>query len=1265
MAESYSVKAVLSAVDTNFTSTMHKAAKVAGTFKRELTSGFGFGLMVGAGQQAFASISDGIKGMISELDESSRAWQTFEGNMQMTGKPDKEIKRTKKSLQEFAQQTVYSSSDMASTYAQLDAVGVKSTLSLVKGFGGLAAAAENPQQAMKTLSQQATQMAAKPMVQWEDFKLMLEQTPAGISAIAKTMGMSTKDLVKSVQDGTVKTEELFDAISKTGTNKAFSKMATQYKTVGQAVDGLKETLANKLQPTFDRVSKKGIKFVEKLTDALDSINLNKTFKKAEKVLSRFTPYLTTIADEAKRVGSAFGKSAGKIIKKVSKIAAQKENLKTFKSTVKTIGDVFEKLANILGDNSDKIALLITNLPKIILAFKAFRIVKSLVPGISLFSSAMKTLGGKGISALGKKLFGIGKNTEEVGKKSKTSYKKIAATSTAFLKQSAGISMVIASLAGLAVAIKPLASLGTTAVAPLLTFGATISGLFLVFSKFLPKTKKQMGNMIKTVGVFSVAISALALAMTPIAQTGTEGAAAIATFGVVVGGLAAIMSIFGSGLNAAIPGMLGLAAAAVGVGAGMALAKGTIEVLPPLVAQIGNTFSQVATSIALAVTTIVTAVGTTLVNIIQTAGNTISQVVTSISDGFTKVSDGIATVVDSISGGLSGVLDSIAGVIESIGTSAKDAGEGFKLTADGINAIAGLSLVSIAKSLGAVATGLGSVAAAGDGVKSAGDGISSIVSSLSKVKGAAASLTVVSKSITLIKSSCKTASQSISELATEGKKSGNKLVSGFKSTGSKITGVAKNIATGAANAFRSVSFTSVGSNIVTGIISGVNSRSGSLYSSLRSLANGALNAAKAEIKIGSPSRKFRDQVGKHIVTGIVAGINMMKGSLIKTVKDLASTALNTAKNALNTGDFTSASNNFTDSLSDALSNKTDKASKKAEKAIDSYVKKLKKKTKNKKLQKSYEKLGDNTLSAFNKALEKSTQQISSKAQTALDNLANSYQSAYDAVIDKQNSLTSKLRDSVNLYDLDSTISNLSDYQNKLKSLKGKIPDSLLEEILGMDTAEGLNYMNYLNSMGTSQLQAYLNKWNQVYEGSASYAQGLFSSDLNNLSSSYNSQLTTALGSIQNDMKNVGSNVAQGFIDGMKSKQGKMNKTAKELAKQAVKAMKKELGIHSPSKVSAGIAKYFGLGWINELNLMSKKSKKAVNNLIFIPVIPQPQLSLAGAGTMSLNDSYDYNRNEKIVLISTFNVDGREFARHQAEYNRIELNKLDKINTRLGR
>lgn len=57
---------------------------------------------------------------------------------------------------------------------------------------------------MKTLSEQATQMAAKPKVQWEDFKLMVQQTPAGMAAVAKTMGMSLTDLISKIQDGKIK-----------------------------------------------------------------------------------------------------------------------------------------------------------------------------------------------------------------------------------------------------------------------------------------------------------------------------------------------------------------------------------------------------------------------------------------------------------------------------------------------------------------------------------------------------------------------------------------------------------------------------------------------------------------------------------------------------------------------------------------------------------------------------------------------------------------------------------------------------------------------------------------------------------------------------------------------------------------------------------------------------------------------------------------------------------------------------------------------------
>ena len=305
----------------------------SGLFK-SMAGGVAVGNMISKGMGLAGS---GIRSMLGELNEASTSWQTFEGNMHQLGASNTQIARAKSDMQKFAQQTIYSASDMSSTYAQLAAVGTKNTAQLVKGFGGLASAADNPQQAMKTLSEQATQMAAKPKVQWQDFKLMLEQTPAGISAVAKTMGESTTSLIKDIQDGKVKTQDFLNAVAKTGTNANFSKMATQYKTVGQAMDGLKETLANKLQPAFDKVGKIGIKAVEGITDKLGNIN-------GEKLGDSLVNIIQKAKSEFDNFKQDFsGGFSGSF------------NLDNFKNMFSTIGDAINNVKNAFSSGSGSLA----------------------------------------------------------------------------------------------------------------------------------------------------------------------------------------------------------------------------------------------------------------------------------------------------------------------------------------------------------------------------------------------------------------------------------------------------------------------------------------------------------------------------------------------------------------------------------------------------------------------------------------------------------------------------------------------------------------------------------------------------------------------------------------------------------------------------------------------------------------------------------------------------------------------------------------------
>lgn len=91
--------------------------------------------------------------------------------------------------------------------------------------------------------------------------------------------------------------------------------------------------------------------------------------------------------------------------------------------------------------------------------------------------------------------------------------------------------------------------------------------------------------------------------------------------------------------------------------------------------------------------------------------------------------------------------------------------------------------------------------------------------------------------------------------------------------------------------------SIGSNIIHGIISGITSAAGSLFSTMRNIASNALNAAKSALGIHSPSRVFRDAVGKMIPQGVTLGIEANAGQTIKAIKDYASslvTAIDTNK-----------------------------------------------------------------------------------------------------------------------------------------------------------------------------------------------------------------------------------------------------------------------------------------------------------------------------------------------------------------------------------
>ena len=107
------------------------------------------------------------------------------------------------------------------------------------------------------------------------------------------------------------------------------------------------------------------------------------------------------------------------------------------------------------------------------------------------------------------------------------------------------------------------------------------------------------------------------------------------------------------------------------------------------------------------------------------------------------------------------------------------------------------------------------------------------------------------------------SGAISKVAQWGTEVKNKAVEGMRMVLDGITGVFSNIGS---------TFAEIGSNIVSGIWNGISSGWDWLKDKVSNIANSLLDAAKDALGIESPSKKFRDEVGKFMAQGIGVGFS---------------------------------------------------------------------------------------------------------------------------------------------------------------------------------------------------------------------------------------------------------------------------------------------------------------------------------------------------------------------------------------------------------
>lgn len=746
-------------------------SKVGSVFKSVL----GANLISSALTTGIGVVTGGIREMAGELNSSQKAWKTFEGNLQAFGRSPEVIKAAKTEMQDFATKTIYSASDMASTYSQLDAVGTKNVGSLVKAFGGLAASAENPAQAMKSLSTQATQMASKPKVAWMDFKIMMEQAPAGMAAVAKEMGMSTAELVSAVQDGKVKTEDFFDAMNRAGNSDAFQKMATEFKTVDQAIDGAKESLANKLMPMFEHLNKFGIKAVNALSDALESIDfggmadgLGKFLESinVEGIVAKVSSTISSLVGKVKTFWAAFSntgavsaflgaiKSIGSAIGNVFNSLTASSVLNTLASVlgnvVKWLSQAATVAANFISSlSTGAIQAIVGGLIGLAAGFKAFNFLKSFNP------------------------FSLFKKNATSGVSGATSVVRTASTSIVSVIRSLGQSVAAAARGigqgvgaafrgiGQGLAMVNPATIAALAV-PILALGAAFA-LMGMQGQGIATILQAVGSVVVSVGtaigtILNLALQGLANALVIVAPVLPTIASAFAQ-------LSPLITAAGTAIATVISAFSSLAPVITALGSALSqviasISSGIAQIataVTPIVEIISSAFVQVVTVVSQAIVQIiqalapfipaisemVQAVAPVLQSLVEAFNNLISQI-SPIIDSLTQllqtfgeqvssILESAGSVVESFGSAIRNVLDGVAGIFESMGSAAKNAGQGVKLMAQGVKMLVDLKLGDLVGTLAAVATGLAAIASsgiasAGPGLQQAGTGLKLIATS---------------------------------------------------------------------------------------------------------------------------------------------------------------------------------------------------------------------------------------------------------------------------------------------------------------------------------------------------------------------------------------------------------------------------------------------------------------------------------------------------------------------------------------------------------
>ena len=239
-----SMKGVGKAIESAFGSASETAGNTAGIKAGNgFAGGFGakLGVITGIAQSVAGKAIEAFMGLSGEITSASDSAQKFASTLNFAGVSEQQIKRLTASTQDYADKTVYDLNDIRNTTAQLAANGVPNYDKLAEAAGNLNAVAGGSADTFKSVAMVLTQTAGQGKLTTENWNQLSDAIPGASGKIQQALreaGAYTGNFRDAMADGQITAQEFNDAIMSLGFTDAAVEAATSASTIEGATGNL-------------------------------------------------------------------------------------------------------------------------------------------------------------------------------------------------------------------------------------------------------------------------------------------------------------------------------------------------------------------------------------------------------------------------------------------------------------------------------------------------------------------------------------------------------------------------------------------------------------------------------------------------------------------------------------------------------------------------------------------------------------------------------------------------------------------------------------------------------------------------------------------------------------------------------------------------------------------------------------------------------------------------------------------------------------------